>query len=182
MGYALAEQARALGAKVILISGPTVLTIPNGVNLIAVETTNDMREAVKVHFAKADCLIMAAAPSDYRPHEVMSSKIKRTAGELTLELEPTEDILKEVTLSRRKGQIVVGFALETNDAIANARRKLKEKNLDLIVLNQPGPDSGFGTDTNRVTVIAPRSKPVKWPLASKEEIAHRLLELIGKML
>lgn len=181
MGFALAEQARAMGAKVTLISGPTALNAPAGINTIAIESTADLRMAVKANFVNADCLIMAAAPSDYRPHKIHSSKIKRTNSDLTLELEPTDDILKEITSSRRKEQVVVGFALETDDAIANARRKLKKKNLDFIVLNQPSPDSGFGVDTNRVTVIAPRRKPVEWSLASKDEIARKMLELISKM-
>lgn len=182
MGYALARQATALGATVTLISGPTALTPPPNVDLVSIKSTSDLKKAVSKHFPNCDCLIMAAAPADYRTRRVSLSKLKRRTGTMDLDLVPTEDILASLSSARRKGQVVVGFALETDNGPANARRKLKEKHLDLIVLNQPGPDSGFDTDTNRVTIIAPRRKPISWPLAPKEEIARKLLELVGKML
>ncbi|MBU8933388.1 MAG: bifunctional phosphopantothenoylcysteine decarboxylase/phosphopantothenate--cysteine ligase CoaBC [candidate division Zixibacteria bacterium] len=182
MGYALARQAQSLGAVVTLISGPTALAAPFGVKLVAVQSTADLQKVVGESFPECDCLIMAAAPADYRPVRVHSSKMKRQAGGQNLELVPTDDILSSVTGSKREEQVVVGFALETDNGVANARKKLKEKRLDLIVLNQPGPDSGFISDTNRVSVIGPGRKPISWPLAPKEEIALKLLELIGKML
>jgi phosphopantothenoylcysteine decarboxylase/phosphopantothenate--cysteine ligase len=185
MGYALAQAARDLGAEVTLVSGPTDLTPPADISLIEVETTSQMAKAVLSRFPKSDCLIMAAAPSDFTPRKPEKSKIKKDAANLSLQLKPTIDILKEVSKVRRKGQRVIGFALETDNDIANARRKLIEKKLDLIVLNNPThPGEGFAHDTNSVMLITPerKSRPVKFPLASKAEIAARIVDAIASIL
>lgn len=185
MGYALAQAARDLGAEVTLVSGPTDLTPPANISLVEVETTEQMAKAVLSHFPKSDCLIMAAAPSDFTPRRPEKSKIKKDAADLSIRLKPTIDILKEVSKIRRKGQRVVGFALETDNDIANARRKLIEKKLDLIVLNNPTrPGEGFAHDTNSVMLITPekKSRPVKFPLASKAEIAARIVDAIASIL
>jgi len=178
MGYAIAAAAVRLGAETTLISGPTGLKPPSGAVFVPVDSTADLHAAVKEHFPKTDCLVMSAAPSDYRPASVADHKLKRT-GPLHLDLEPTVDILKDIAPARRDDQLVVGFALETDNGIENARRKLREKHLDLIVLNIPGADSGFSTDTNRVTILRPDTEPEPWPLLSKAEVAERLLQLIA---
>lgn len=183
MGYAIAAQAAHMGAKVVLISGPTPLSPPEGVDFVSVETTDQMYAAVKQHFRSADSLIMAAAPADYRLKRPASQKMKKTGETLTLELSPTVDILRDITAKKREEQVVVGFALETEHGIENARRKLREKNLDLIVLNSPNDDqAAFDHDTNQVTILAPRRKPDPWPLLTKKEVAGRLLQLVAKRL
>jgi phosphopantothenoylcysteine decarboxylase/phosphopantothenate--cysteine ligase len=181
MGYALAEAARALGAQTILVSGPTSIDAPHGVEVEAVETTQEMFDAVRSRFSSCDILIMAAAPADYRPARTAKNKIKKADSELELSLEPTVDILK--SLKKKKRQIVVGFALETENGIANARKKLKDKNLDLIVLNSPNDrDSAFDSDTNRVTIIAPGRKPEPLKLLDKHAVSLFLLDRIASML
>jgi len=182
MGYALANASVQMGAETTLITGPTNLKPPEGLNVISITTTIELQKAVLKEYKKTDCLIMAAAPADYRPSKRDSKKIKRTGDNLAIELSPTDDILKEVSKIKKKNQLTIGFALETDNEIENARRKLKDKALDLIVLNQPGPDSGFNTDTNRVTIITPKKKAITWPLSSKQDIADKLLEFIQKML
>jgi len=184
MGYALARAAQELGADTTLISGPTDLVPPTGVEFVSVETTNQMAKAVLKKFATSHCLIMAAAPSDFAPEKTATSKIKKESAVLSLKLKPTVDILKEVAKKRRKGQVVVGFALETDNDLANARRKLTDKKLDLIVLNNPTrPGEGFAHDTNRVILIRRgKVRPERWPLAPKQKIAERLLELIATLL
>jgi phosphopantothenoylcysteine decarboxylase/phosphopantothenate--cysteine ligase len=155
---------------------------PAGARYITIETTSQLRTAVKKEFAKADCLIMAAAPADYQPEKKQLSKIKKSDKELTLPLKPTVDILKDIASVRRKKQVVVGFALETDDAIANARKKLKEKKLDMIVVNTPGAETGFEHDTNSVTLIMPGKKPVELPLASKSQISFSILDRLSTLL
>jgi phosphopantothenoylcysteine decarboxylase/phosphopantothenate--cysteine ligase len=182
MGYAIAEAARDLGADTILISGPTELTPPPGVKLVPVVSTADLHRAVIREFAKCDCLVMAAAPSDFTPEKESKRKIKRGDSLYRLELVPTPDILKAVSAKRKRGQIVVGFALETDHALANARKKLTDKKLDMIVVNQPGKDTGFGAATNKVTILRPGKKPISWPLAEKKEIAASLLDIIARMM
>lgn len=181
MGYAIAAAAVELGAETTLITGPTALTPPSGVKVVAVESTSELHEAVNIHFALCDCLIMAAAPSDYRPLHQSDTKLKR-AGSLQIDLEPTVDILRDLAPHKNAHQVVVGFALETDDGIANAQKKLREKQLDLIVLNSPGAESGFSTDTNRVTIIRRGGEPEEWPLLPKEEVARRLVGLVGELL
>ncbi len=179
MGFALAGEAAALGAKTTLVSGPTELEVPCGVEFVSVETTEQMYRAVSRRFSRVDCLIMAAAPADYTPKSVVDHKIKKQAASLQLNLKPTVDILKTMGAKKKKGQILVGFALETENGVANARRKLHEKNLDLVVLNNPCDErSAFEHDTNRVTLVLPGGKPQKWPLLSKTEVARKLLDLL----
>lgn len=182
MGYAMAEAAKQMGAEVTLISGPTNLSQPSGIIVFNIISTEELQKIVLKEFKKSDCLIMAAAPADYKPAKRNSKKLKKTTEMLSMELSPTDDILKEIAKIKTKKQLTIGFALETDNGVANATKKLIEKDLDLIILNQPGPDSGFNTDTNRVTVIARNKKGVDWPLLSKKEIAHKLLEFIQKML
>ena len=184
MGYALAIAARDLGAETTLISGPTGLPIPDSVKFKSVETTKQMADAVANAFPKCDCLIMAAAPADFAPVKPSKSKIKKNGDGLTLELKPTIDILKEIGKKRRKGQVVIGFALETDNDLANARRKLTDKKLDLIVVNNPtSPGAGFEHDTNKVMLITRGSKRVKpLPLMSKSDLADRILEIVASLL
>ncbi len=175
MGYALAEAARDRGATVTLITAPTSLPQPSGIETIPVGTTAEMKEAVTRATAQADALIMAAAVSDYRPKDVAQAKIKKDAASLTLELVRTPDILAEAT-----GNFVrVGFAAESEDVEANAREKLEKKRLDLIAANDiTDPASGFGTDTNKVTLIDRDGKVENLPLLPKREVADRILERV----
>ena len=183
MGYALAEAARDLGATVFLVSGPVSIPPPAGMTIESVETTAQMHAAVASHFEKADLLIMAAAPADYRVAHPADQKLKKSAEALSLELSPAVDILRDLAKHKREGQIVVGFALETDNGVDNARKKLKEKNLDLIVLNSPNDmASAFDHDTNRVTIIAPGRKPDVWPLLSKRDVSERLLRFLLPMM
>lgn len=182
MGYAIATVASEMGASVTLISGPVELDPPENVQLVNIITTLELHEAVRSHFAKADCLIMAAAPADFTPTHPSDSKIKRASGSLSLELTATADILKDVAQKKKSGQIIVGFALETDDGEKNARKKLKEKNLDMIVLNSPGEKTGFGVDTNQVTIIAAGRDPDVRPLASKIAVSRYLLEKCAELM
>jgi phosphopantothenoylcysteine decarboxylase/phosphopantothenate--cysteine ligase len=179
MGYAIAEAARDRGAVVTLVSGPTVLPAPMGVDIMRVQTAAQMRDAVLKATAAADVLIMAAAVADYRPATVAEGKIKREADTLNLELVKTSDILGEV-----KGDIIkVGFAAESGDLVARATEKLKKKQLDLIVVNDiTAKDSGFDTDTNRVTIIDREGKAEQLPLMLKSEVAHKILDRIAALL
>ena len=183
MGFALAAAAVNLGAKTTLVSGPTSLAIPAGAEFISVETTEEMFGAVRRRFLRADCLIMAAAPSDFAPEVVQRRKIKKDRAGVKLSLKPTVDILKTLGEKKKDNQVLIGFALETDDALASARKKLKEKKLDLIVLNSPLDErSAFEYDTNKVTLVAPGKKPEAWPLMKKTEVAARLLEKLSGML
>ncbi len=179
MGYAIAEAARDRGAVVTLVTGPTALPAPPGVDVMLVRTAEEMRDAVLKATAAADVLIMAAAVADYRPATVVEGKIKREADTLNLELVKTGDILGEV-----KGDIIkVGFAAESGDMIARATEKLKKKHLDLIVVNDIiAKDSGFDTDTNRVTFIGRDSKVEQLPLMLKSEVAQKILDRIVALL
>jgi len=181
MGYALAKAARNRGAKITLITAPTSLPDPAGVETVHVRTAAEMKAAVTKAVAKADALIMAAAVADYQPKTTAKTKIKKETPNLTLELVRTPDILAEV-----KGNFIkVGFAAESEDLVANARKKLQKKQLDLIVANDiTDKESGFGADTNKVTIISRDGKAEKLPLMSKREVADKILdrvvELLGK--
>lgn len=179
MGYAIAEAARDRGAVVTLITGPTALPPPAGIDIMKVQTAAQMRDAVLKATAAADVLIMAAAVADYRPALVAEGKIKRDAETLTLELVKTSDILAEV-----KGDIIkVGFAAESSDAINRATEKLKKKHLDLIVVNDiTAKDSGFDADTNRVALIDREGKVEQLPLMLKSEVAHKILDKVAALL
>jgi len=179
MGYAIAEAARDRGAVVTLVTGPTALPAPPGVDVMHVQTAEEMRDAVLKATAAADVLIMAAAVADYRPATVAEGKIKREADTLNLELVKTSDILGEV-----KGDIIkVGFAAESGDMVARANEKLKKKHLDLIVVNDiTAKDSGFDTDTNRVTFIGREGKAEQLPVMLKSEVAHKILDRVVALL
>ena len=179
MGYAIAEAARDRGASVVLVSGPTALHPPVGVEVILVQTAVEMRDAIVDAAKKAEALLMAAAVSDYRPAAAAKSKIKKERETLSIELVRTPDILGEV-----KGDFVrVGFAAESEDVVENARVKLKGKNLDLIVANDiTAVDSGFGVDTNRVIIIDRQGKVESLPLLSKLEVAHKVLDRMVELL
>ena len=125
---------------------------------------------------------MAAAPSDFAPETVATSKIKKDGQSLQLKMKPTVDILSSVGKTKSPQQVIVGFALETEDAVNNARRKLKAKHLDMIVLNQPGEGTGFDTDTNIVTILMPGKKSVTWPMMTKRELSAKLLDKLASML
>ena len=154
MGYALAEAARDRGANVTLISGPTKLTAPEGVEFVQIESSAQLCAAVLERGGKADVVVQAAAPADFRPKNVADRKIKKTGENMTLELEATTDIAAELGRRKQPGQILVAFAAETNDVMDNARGKLAKKNADLIVANDVSrSDAGFGVDTNVITLI-----------------------------
>lgn len=178
MGYALAEAALRRGAKVILISGPTALKPPSSAEVIQVQTAQQMRDAVMAHFDRSTIVIKAAAVADFTVRSA-DEKIKRK-GPMTLELEPTTDILAE--LGAKKGsRIVVGFAAETTDVLANARRKLESKSLDAIVLNDVSqPGIGFDSERNAVTILTHAGAETV-PETSKWEVAHRVLDAVVKM-
>lgn len=181
MGYAIAEEASRSGAEVVLVSGPTELKPPARVLTVCVETAEEMREAVHRHGADADLVIGAAAVGDFTAVRA-AAKLKRSAGPVTVELRPTADIMAE--LGRDKGhRVLVGFAAETEDGEASAQRKLQEKNLDLIVLNDvTEPGSGFAVETNRATLLRPGAPPEPLAKMLKTELAQRIwqeaLELV----
>jgi phosphopantothenoylcysteine decarboxylase/phosphopantothenate--cysteine ligase len=179
MGYALAEAARDRGAKVTLITGPTLLTKPVGVEAVDVCTAEEMLQAVRSAISGADVLVMAAAVADYRPKSRAKDKIKKEDAGLTLELERTTDILGEV-----KGDFIrVGFAAESENLVENATRKLRRKKLDLIVANDVTvKGSGFGTDSNRVTIIGKDGKAESLSLLAKREVADRILDKVVALL
>ena len=177
MGYALAEAAERRGARVILVTAPTALRPPANVEVISVTTTEQMRDAVLNRMALASIVIKAAAVADYRPLRQAEQKMKRS-GPLTIELEPTEDILAEAVARRRPGQLIVGFAAETQDAVAHGRTKLMRKGADAIVLNDVSRESiGFDSDRNAVTFLTPTTA-VELPEMSKRDLADRILEEI----
>jgi phosphopantothenoylcysteine decarboxylase/phosphopantothenate--cysteine ligase len=179
MGYALAEAAQRRGAKVILISGPTSLKPPANVEVISVQTAAQMREAAVGNLERATIVIKAAAVADFTVRRAAGEKIKRK-GSMTLELEPTADILAEIG-ARKGGRIVIGFAAETNDALANARKKLESKSLDAIVVNDVSqPGIGFDSERNAVTIITHAGSETV-PETSKWEVAHRVLDAVVKL-
>ena len=182
MGYAIAEAAAEAGAEVTLVSGPTNLTVNNGINFIKVETTDEMAKAVAKEFKKCHYLIMAAAPSDFKPKQQAGQKIKKGEKDsLVVEFNPTIDILKSITKLKKSSQRVVGFALETENGLKNARAKLKEKALDLVVLNSLDESGPFDSDSNKVELIDKRGVADKLPRMSKAELARLLIEKIASL-
>ncbi len=178
MGYAIAEEARDRGAEVVLVSGPTSIKAPLGVKIIKVETNEEMLKAVKAEFDTSDIVVKSAAVSDYKPKTYSDKKIKKGPGNLNIELERDNDILKELG-TLKKHQILVGFAAESNDVIENAHIKLKKKNLDYIVANNiTESNAGFGSDTNRVTVINRDGKEISLDNMSKRLVGHELFNMI----
>jgi len=177
MGLAVATAARNRGASVTLVAGPIALPCPAGVDMVAVVTAEQMRQAVLAHVDRTDVVVMAAAVADYRPSAPRTEKIKKAGRErLVVELEPTPDILAE--LGARGGpQVLVGFAAETGDPAAAARRKLTEKNLDLVVANDVTvPGAGFDVDTNQVEIFTRDGRHIAVPLAPKARVAERILD------
>lgn len=185
MGFAIAEAARDLGAQVVLVSGPTHLPDPPGVTTVRVTSAQQMHDSVidRLDGAEAaDIVVMAAAVSDFRPASPAARKVKKEVAPLAVPLERTPDILAEIGRSKGK-RLVVGFAAETEDLVANARRKLKSKKLDLIVANNVagnGFQTGFGSDTNEVIVLDREGGEQRWPCMSKVEVAARLMALIAE--
>jgi len=183
MGYALAKIARRRGAEVILISGPTSLSLPRkDIKYVPVRTAEEMRKAVFAHLEGSSVVIKAAAVSDYRPKVISEKKIKKGDSEYPLALERTKDILEELG-KKKENRILVGFAAETEDLVAHAQKKLQEKNLDLIVVNditQPG--AGFGSDTNQAKILSPSGQVKDLPLTTKEEISGAILDQVAALL
>ena len=176
MGYALASAALRRGAEVALVSGPTGLTAPAGARLIPVTTAAEMRDAVLREYGQCTAVIMAAAVSDYRVASVSEQKIKRGTGPLELRLEPNPDILKELG-AKKNGKWLVGFAAETEDLAANAQKKLREKNLDMVIANNVAEaGSGFDGDTNIATIVDRAGAVRSLPLMSKDELADRIYD------
>ena len=183
MGVALAAAAWRRGASVQLVTGPLSAALPVGVEVIRVETAQEMRDALERSLPDADVLVMAAAPADFRPGQSSETKIKRSAGAPEIHLAPTPDILVDTVNARRDGSVIVGFALETDDGLANARRKLESKKLDLIVLNNAREEgAGFEVDTNRVTLIDRSGLESALPLRPKTDVADAILDRVVELL
>jgi phosphopantothenoylcysteine decarboxylase / phosphopantothenate---cysteine ligase len=180
MGFALAEEAASRGATVKLISGPTGLTVNNScIELVYVNSAQQMYEECHSAFPESDITIMAAAVADYKPKNIADQKIKKSETSLVLELIATKDILKSLGELKTKKQILVGFALETQNGEQNAFDKLQKKNLDLIVLNSPSETgTGFGFDTNKVTIIKKNGSKEQFPIRSKREVASDIFDSI----
>lgn len=182
MGYALARAALRAGHEVTLITAPTVLKPPAGAKVICVQSTAEMFRAVKQHFPRCDCLIMAAAVSDYTPVHPSKTKLKKQSGNLTLELKPTPDILtwagrrrRRVCRAHQKPQIIVGFALEDRDLRANAERKMREKHLDTIIANTP---DAIGAEASTLHIKTAGRDWIEIDREDKTQSAHRIIHLI----
>ncbi len=176
MGYALAEAALECGFEVLLVTGPTALPLPDGASVLGVETALQMAANVKHNAPDCDAVVMAAAVADYRPVQTAEHKLKKQPGGLTLRLERTEDILASLGKMKAPGQILVGFAAETDDLLANAKEKLERKNLDWIVANTVS--DGFGTDTDKVTMLGRNGQRIDIPRAAKRDVARKILDVI----
>jgi len=184
MGYEVAAAAWRRGADVVLVSGPSHLTPPAGVDIRRVETAAEMRDAVAAALPHADALVMAAAVADFRPEDPADEKLKKEAGGFSeIHLERTADILASTRDLRRADAVIVGFALETTDVVANGRRKLEAKGLDLLVVNDARePGAGFEVATNRVTFLEPDRDDDELPLMSKAEVADRILDRVEALI
>jgi phosphopantothenoylcysteine decarboxylase/phosphopantothenate--cysteine ligase len=182
MGYAIAEVAARRGAEVILVTGPTSLSVPAGVRAVKVRSAREMEQAVLKEYDSTDVVIKSAAVADYRPKETSPQKIKKSDGELILTLVRNPDILYELG-QRKKQQILVGFAAETNDLEAYAKKKLEKKNLDFIVANDvSASDAGFGTDNNRVQIFYRDGREETQPLMSKMKLAGLILDRVKEQI
>ena len=190
MGYAVAEAGLRRAARVILISGPTALAPPSGVELQQVRSAEEMEKAVLARLKEASVVVMAAAVADYRPAKTGARKIKKSDTPYQLILKPTPDILKSISKSisnrrtsqLRRNPLIVGFAAETDHRVRNARAKLNSKGLDMIVANDvTRPDSGFDADTNRVTLVFPNGKPRALEPMSKQDVANRILDEVVRL-
>lgn len=182
MGYAMAQEAVRRGARVVLISGKTQLKVPYGVyETVSVESAQQMYEAVMKHFEDSDIIIKSAAVADYKPKNPSDNKIKKSDGDMKIELDRTKDILFELGKRKRKDQLLIGFAAETNDVLQNAKSKVERKNLDMIVVNDVKKEgAGFGTDTNIVTVIRRDGEQYRLPMLSKQEVAKSVFDKISE--
>lgn len=178
MGYALARAALKAGHKVTFITAPTTLKPPDSAKLVNVESAAQMWDAVKKHFGRCDCLIMAAAVADYTPARPSKTKLKKTAQHLTIQLKPTPDILKWAGAHKKKRQILIGFALEDKAIRARAEKKLHDKNLDMIVANTP---AAVGAAKTSVLIKTPGRTWLKLRDASKETIAGKIVSLIEEL-
>jgi phosphopantothenoylcysteine decarboxylase/phosphopantothenate--cysteine ligase len=179
MGFRLAQAAWHRGAEVLLITGPSAEPAPVGVDVARISATRELEESVAAALPSADVLIMAAAPADYRIATPLVSKRPRSVGGFSLELLPTDDILSATRELRKPGAVVVGFALETGDAVTKARAKLSRKGLDLIVVNDAlEPGAGFEVDTNRVTILDRDGGRWDAPLAGKDVVAEQILDRV----
>jgi len=178
MGYAVAEAARDRGAEVVLVSGPTCLKAPWGVEVVRVESALEMRQAILERYPWAKAVVMAAAVADYRPAEVLKDKEPKAEAEKTIRLVPNPDILKELG-ERKEGRVLVGFAMETASGLERAQEKLRRKNLDLIALNWVNREGvGFGSSENEVVLIARDGRVLELPRMEKRQVAHRILDLV----
>lgn len=177
MGYAIAQAAQKRGASVVLVSGPTSLAVPRGVEIVTVDTAEEMTKALSMRLSWSTVVIMTAAVADYRPRHPSSQKLKKQVKlAASLELEPTTDILSLLS-SQKTSQLIVGFAAETHDVLAHAKHKLATKRLDLIVANDVSkPGAGFGSDENAATLIDRNGLVIELPLKSKRELAHDILD------
>jgi phosphopantothenoylcysteine decarboxylase/phosphopantothenate--cysteine ligase len=183
MGYRVAEAAWERGAEVVLISGPVALDPPVGALVRRVESTSELEVAVRRELPSADVLVMAAAPADFRPSDPSASKRSRVDGALAVPMEPTEDILTGTRGLRKAGSVIVGFALETGDAVAKGMAKLERKDLDFIVVNDAlEPGAGFEHDTNRVAIVGRDGTPQILPLQSKRDVADAILDAVERSL
>jgi phosphopantothenoylcysteine decarboxylase / phosphopantothenate---cysteine ligase len=181
MGYAIAEAAARRGAKVVLVSGPTSLETPEGVERVNVRTAEEMLQAVQAHFGESSIGIFAAAVADYRPADPSGSKIKRGSEALTIRLQPNPDILAIVAAAKGE-RVVVGFAAETGQVVENARKKLSAKNADLIVANDVTAEgAGFDLDTNVVTFFSRDGRELPLPRMSKSEVAQRIFDEVLRL-
>ena len=180
MGYAIAEAALRRGARVILISGPIAITPPDKTEVVRIKTADEMKAEVLKHLPEASIVIKAAAVADYRVRQAAPQKMKRR-GPMTLELEPTADILVEIAGRRTPQQVIIGFAAETEDVLENGRRKMQNKKLDAIVINDVSqPGIGFDADRNAVTIITPE-EVIEIPKVEKSEVAQRILDVALKL-
>jgi len=180
MGYALADALASQGARVILISGPTSENIADpGITLVPVQTADEMYTECRTRYPHMDGAILVAAVADYKPKYRAQEKIKRSMQNLTLELEPNRDIAAALGSMKKKNQFLAGFALETEHAVKNAREKMKRKNFDFIVLNSlQDKGTGFGTDTNKITLLDKHNRKMEFPLKTKQEVAEDILQYL----
>lgn len=179
MGYAIAASLHRLGAEVILISGPTTLHTPEGVKRVDIQSAQQMFDACKKHFSSADILVMSAAVADYTPTEVATQKIKKKSEDLTIQLQKTTDILAYLGEHKNAQQTLIGFALETDNELENAKGKLIRKKLDFIVLNSMRDQgAGFSTDTNKITILSTTGDIKEFDLKSKTEVADDICQTI----
>lgn len=183
MGIALAAAAWRRGAEVSLIAGHIEVPVPVGIAVTHVGTTEEMSEALAKQLPQADVLVMAAAPADFRAAVPAEQKMKKSARKASLDLIATPDILSATKGARKKGAVIVGFALETENAVANGEQKLRDKDLDLIVVNNASEEgAGFGGDTNRVTILAAGVAAEEHPLLAKSEVADAILDRVEELL